>query len=95
MTWSPGFTDVTPATDLAHDARALVAEHRREQPLAVEPVQRVGVGVADAGRLDLDQHLAILGALQVEFDDFQRPFGLECDGGTGLHSRSIPGSMPA
>ncbi len=44
--------------DLAHDARALVAEDAGNRPSLIEPVERVGVGVADAGRHDLDQHLA-------------------------------------
>ncbi len=45
--------------DLAHHARALVAEDRREDAFAVEAVERVGVGVADARRHDLDQHFAL------------------------------------
>src|ERR1700753_4263879 len=39
--------------DLADDARALVTEDGGEDALAVETVERVGVGMADAGRLDL------------------------------------------
>src|SRR6185437_6134417 len=35
--------------DLADHARALMAEDRGEDALAVEPVERVGVGMADAG----------------------------------------------
>ena len=50
--------------DLADDARAFMAEDRGEDALAVEPVERVGVGVADAGRHDLDQHFAGLRALR-------------------------------
>src|SRR5437660_12932489 len=41
-----------PRTDLAHDASSFVAEDRREDAFAVEAVQRVGVGVADARRHD-------------------------------------------
>ena len=52
--------------DLDHDARALVSEDRREEPLGIGARERVGVGVTDAGRLDLDQHLA--GARPVELD---------------------------
>jgi hypothetical protein len=44
--------------DLQHDARALMAEDRGEQPLGVRARQREIVGVADAGGLDLDQNLA-------------------------------------
>ncbi len=71
--------------DLAHHARALVAEDRGEDAFAVEPVERVGVGVADAGRHDLDQHFALLRAFEVDLDDLERLLGLESDGGAGLH----------
>ena len=72
--------------DLAHHARALVAEDRREDAFAVEPVERVGVGVADAGRHDLDQHFALLRAFEVDLDDLERLLGFEGDGGAGLHA---------
>ena len=71
--------------DLANDARAFVAEDRGKDAFAVEPVERVGVSVADAGRHDLDQHLASLGAFKVDLDDLQRFLGFEGDGGAGLH----------
>jgi len=61
-------------------------EDRGEQPLRIEPVERIGVGVADAGRHDLDQHLARLGAFEIEFDDLQRLLRLERDGGAGFHA---------
>src|SRR5690606_9715891 len=51
---------------LDHHAGALVPEDRREDALAVEAVQRIGVGVADAGRLDLDQHLPGPRAFQID-----------------------------
>src|SRR3546814_12397119 len=51
-------------------------------------VERVGIGVADARRHDLDQHLARLRAFEVEFDDFQRLLRFERNGGAGLHGRS-------
>ena len=72
--------------NLAHYARAFMAENRREQPLAVEPVQRVGIGMADARRHDLDQHLAGARPLEVDLDDFQRSLGFKGDGGTALHT---------
>ena len=71
--------------DLADDAGALMAEDRREDPLAVQTIQRIGVGVADSGRLDLDQDFAGLRAFQIEFDDFERLLGLERDCGACLH----------
>jgi hypothetical protein len=58
MTWSPGFTLVTPGPDLQHDAGALVAEDGGEQALRIAAGEGELVGVADAGGLDLDQHLA-------------------------------------
>jgi hypothetical protein len=71
-----GLHEVTPA-HLAHDAGAFMAEDAGEDALAVEPVERVGVGVADARRHDLDQHLARLRAFQIEFDDLERLLRLE------------------
>ena len=44
--------------DLDHDAGALVAEDRPGRALRIGAGQRELVGVADPGRLDLDQHLA-------------------------------------
>ena len=59
--------------DIDHDARALVPQHHRELPFRVGARQRVFVGVADAGRLDLDQHLSFLGTLELDlFDDERR-----------------------
>ena len=71
--------------DFANDAGALMAEDRGEDSLAVEAVQRVGIGVADSGRLDLDQDFTGLGALQIEFDDFKRLLGLKGDCGARFH----------
>ena len=44
--------------DIDDDARALMAEDRRERPSGIGAGERELVGMADAGRLDLDQHLA-------------------------------------
>ena len=52
--------------DVDHDARALVAEDRRKEALRIRAGARVFVGVADAGRLDLDQHLARLGGSEID-----------------------------
>ncbi len=75
-----------PRADLAHDPRAFVSEDRGEDALAVEPVERVGVGMADAGGHDLDQHLARLRPLEIDFDDLEGLLGFEGYGGAGLHS---------
>ena len=74
------------AADLDHHARALVAEDRGEQALGIEPVQGVGVGVADTGGLDLDQDLARLRPLQVQLHDLERLLRCKGDGGAGLHA---------
>src|SRR3954447_8691221 len=84
-------------TDVANHARALMAKDRREEAFAVETVKRVGVCVADAGRHDLDQYLALLGAFEVHFDDFERHLGFEGDGGASLHlslQSILAGPMP-
>src|SRR5882672_4914804 len=71
---------------LHYDSCTLVAEDRRKQALGVAARARELVGVADAGRLQLDQHLARLGPVQVHGHDLQ---GLACgdgDGGFGFHA---------
>ena len=70
---------------LPDDAGTLVAEDRRENSLAVEAIKRIGVGVANSRRLDLDKDFARFGTLQIELDDFERLLGLECDSGACLH----------
>ena len=59
-----------PAPTSTHDAGAFVAEDRREEALRVVAREREPVGVADAGRLHLDQHLA--GARPFEVDGLDR-----------------------
>ena len=70
-TWSP-FTTLYARADL--DARCPRPRGRgsRGKIPPVDARQRVVVGVADAGRLDLDQHLAGLGALEIELDNLER-----------------------
>src|ERR1700737_788451 len=51
-------------TDVDDDAGALMTEDGGKQPLGIGAGERVLVGVADARRLELDQHLA--GARPVE-----------------------------
>jgi hypothetical protein len=59
-----------PGADLDDDAGALVAEDRREDALRIVAGEREGIGVADAGGLDLHQHLA--GTRAVEVHGFYR-----------------------
>ena len=68
-------------SNLPDDARAFMAKDGGEDALAVEPVQRIGVGMTDACGLDLDQHFAGLRPFQIDFDDFQRLFRLKSNGG--------------
>ena len=85
MTWSPTFSAGDARADLAHDAGALVAEDGREDALRVGARQREGVGVADAGRHDLDQHLAGLRAFDVDGLDGEGLAGFPGDRGAGFH----------
>ena len=78
-----------PRADLADDARALVAEDRREDALAVLAFERVGVGVADARRHDLDQHLAGARPFEIDLVDFERRVGAKGDGGASLHGNPL------
>jgi hypothetical protein len=71
--------------DLAHDARALVAEDRREQALGVVAREREPVGVADARGLDLDEDLAGLRPFEVDGLDRQGRARFPGDGSTCLH----------
>src|SRR6202167_3513902 len=71
--------------DLPDDAGALMAEDRGENSFAVQTIQRIGIGVTDARRLDLDKDFASLWTIQVEFDDLKRLFCLERDCGACLH----------
>ena len=58
MTWSPFFSAGHARAHIDHHARALMAEDRREQAFGIGARAGEFVGVADAGGLDLDQHLA-------------------------------------
>src|SRR5271169_3813322 len=80
-----------PVPDIDDNAGAFVAEDRRKQPLGVSARQRELVGMADAGRLDLDQHLAVLWAVELDRLDRQLLSGLVRDGCASFHER-LPGS---
>src|SRR5690606_9686163 len=75
-------------SDIDHDAGAFMAESGRDDALRVVAGQGELVGVADAGRLDLDQHLAGLRSLQVDLHDLERLARPDGDGGTCLHVRN-------
>ena len=74
--------------DIDHDARALVAEDHREEALGIAAGARELVGVADARRLDLDQHLAELRPFEIDGLDLEFLAGLVADRSLGLHAPS-------
>ena len=69
----------------ADDARALMTEDRRKDAFAVESIKRVGIGVADSGRLYLDENLTSFWAFKINLNDFERLLGFERDSSAGLH----------
>ena len=73
---------------LDHDARALMAHDRREEAFRIGAGNRELVGMANAGRLDLDQHFALLRAFEIDLDDFQGLGLFKGNGGAGFHSIS-------
>jgi len=85
-----GFYRSDPCSHLSHDPCTLVTEDGRKNAFAVEAVKRVGVGVADAGRLDFDKDFTGLWPFQVNLDDFKRLFCFERDSGTGFHLSPSP-----
>ena len=75
--------------DLDHDSRALVPEDGGEQPFGVGAGEGELVGVTDAGRLDLDQHLAGLRSREGHGLDGQRLACLVGDRGSGFHGAAL------
>ena len=72
--------------DLDHDSRALMAENGREEAFGIGARTGELVGVADAGRLDLDHDLALARALEAYGLDLQRCSGLVGHGGAYVHA---------
>ena len=73
---------------LAHfhdDARAFMAEDRGKDAFRVRARQRESVGMADARRLDLHQHLALLGPIELHGFDFQRLSFFKSHSGAHIH----------
>ena len=67
------------------DAGTLVAQNRREQAFRICAGQGERVGVADAGRLDLDQHFAGPRSVEIDGLDAERHTRLPGYGGLRLH----------
>jgi hypothetical protein len=72
-------------SDVDHDACALVAQDGRKQAFGVRTREREFVGMADTGRLDLDQDFARLRAFQVDVMDLERLSSGDCDRSTDFH----------
>ena len=49
--------------DFAHNASAFMAQDGGEKPFRIQPIQRVGIRMANAGRHDFDQHFSSFGAI--------------------------------
>ena len=75
--------------DVDDDACALVAHDGREKALGIGARDCELVGMTDAGRLDLDQHLALLWTFEIDLDDLERLGFLEGYGGAGFHAAEL------
>jgi hypothetical protein len=73
--------------NLDHDACALVSEDRGEDSLGVRAAQGVGVRMAYACVLDLDEDFASLWRGDVDFDDLERFSDFEGDRCATFHAR--------
>jgi hypothetical protein len=62
-----------------------MAQHCRKDALWVIARQGEGIGMADAGVRDLDEHLTFLGWSDIDLDNLQGLASLEGHGGTGFH----------
>src|SRR6476619_7435423 len=75
-------------------------ENRREKALRIGARQRIGVGMADAGRLHFDQHLAGFRTVEPHRLDRQGLTRLVGDGGACFHSicsprtAAVPAALP-
>ncbi|MGZ2469432.1 hypothetical protein ACVJMZ_005019 [Sinorhizobium medicae] len=71
--------------DIDDDAGALMAEDRREQPFRIRPRKREVVGMADAGRLHLDQNLAGPRPFELDFSHDKGFSGLDGQSSASAH----------
>jgi len=70
---------------LCDNSGTFMAKDRRKNPFWICPRQRVRIGVTDARRLHLDEHLTGTGSLELYCLDGQRFTGFVCDCGANLH----------
>src|SRR5208337_2566092 len=73
--------------DVDDHPRALVPEDGGKEPFRVGAGQGELVGVADAGRLDLDEDLAFAGPIEIDLRDLERLSGGDADSGAGFPRR--------
>src|SRR6185437_6987195 len=76
------------AADIDDNAGAFVAEDRGEEAFGVRARQRVLVGVADAGGLDLHENLAVARPIELDGFDAELLAGLAGDRCAYLHPSS-------
>jgi hypothetical protein len=76
------------ATDIDHDACAFVAKDRREDAFGIGAGKREFIGVANAGRLDLDQHFTLARPFEFHCRYLKWLSGGDGDGGANVHGDS-------
>ena len=72
-------------SDIDDNARTFMAEDRWKEPFRIAPGQGELVGMANSSRLDLDQYLSVLGAIQLNGLDLERLPGFESDSSACFH----------
>jgi len=72
-------------TDGFDNATAFMAENGREDAFWIVAGKREGIGMADAGSDDSDEHFTRLRRLDIHFNDLQGLVGGKGYGGTGFY----------
>ena len=80
------FNRSDPGPNVDNNAGALVTEDGGKQPLRIGARERKFVGVANAGRFDLDQNFAGARAVELNRRYFQRLAGRVGHGGANIHA---------
>lgn len=62
-----------------------VPENAREDAFGIEAVEGVGISMTDAGRHDLNEDFALLGAFEIKLNNLERLLGRKCNCGKSLH----------
>ena len=76
-------------------ARALVTADQRQADVAAALGADVLVGVTEPGRLVVDQHLVILGLVQIQLGDLPILAGLVQHRGSRRHARHLRALLPS